>query len=499
MKTRMIIVALMAALLIPFSAQAQNSNFDALKKKNDKKFEDHKQRIENTFRARREAMNKEFELALRQPWEKKAGKKAVPTPKKKDKDLPPIVIEEKDKQTPPKDKPIIIEEIPIVPEPEPAPEPTYPIEEIPGPDQEVSSFTVYGTQFKVRYPATPKIQGVEESQVADFWLTLCGPDYDNMLVDLLDQKTKLSLCDWAYMKVVDKFTESIYGSESAPESVVLQAYILTQSGFRLYLARDSKKALHKLIPTDLDVYKYPYVVVDGRKCYLFDSAGDKSYYVMGQALEGTVPMSVMLVRENSFATAKGEPRTLKSRDYPAATVTANSNKNLIEFYNGYPESFANNDGTSRWRFYANTPLSSIAKESIYPKLKEVIKDMNDFQAASVLLNFVQTAFVYEYDDKVWGRDRAFFADETLFYPYSDCEDRSILFTRLVRDLIGRPAVLIYYPGHLATAVNFSGEVNGDYLMIDGKKYVICDPTYIGAPIGLTMPGMDNAGAKVIKL
>lgn len=497
--TRRILIALLMALLLPLSAMAQTSRFDDLKKKNDRKFEDHKARVENTFRARREAMNKEFEQALRLPWEKKSAKKAVPTPKKKDKDLPPVVIKEEQKQIPPKDKPIVIEEIPVAPVPEPTPEPTYPIEEIPGPSQETASFTVYGTVFKVRYPGVPRLQGVEESQVADFWTTLCGQDYDNMLVDLLDQKTKLSLCDWAYLKVVDKFTENLYGNVNDPAAVVMQAYILTQSGFRLYLARDSKKVLHKLVPTDLDVYKYPYVVVGGRKCYMFDGAEDKSYYVMGQALEGTVPMSVMLVKENAFATAAGDPRTLKSRDYPAATVTVNSNKNLIEFYNGYPESFANNDGTTRWRFYANTPLSGIAKESLYPKLKEVISGMNDFNAASVLLNFVQTAFVYEYDNKVWGRDRAFFADETLFYPYSDCEDRSILFSRLVRDLVGRPAVLIYYPGHLATAVNFESEVSGDYLIIDGKKYVICDPTYIGAPVGLTMPGMDNSAAKVIKL
>ena len=487
------------AVMLPLCATAQTSNFDALKKKNDKRFEEHKEKVEKTFREHREAMNKQFEEALRQPWEKKSGKKAVPTPKLKDKDLPPVVIEEKDKQTPPKDNPIVIEEIPVAPVPVPEPAPTYPIEEVPVKNQETAAFDIYGTQFKVRYPGAPKLRGVEENQVADLWMVFCGEEYDNMLVDLLEQKAKLSLCDWAYMKVVDEFTETLYGSATAPEAVVLQAYILTQSGFRLYLARDSKKALHKLMPTDLDIYKYPFVSVGGKKCYLLDGAEDKSYYVMGQALEGTVPMSVLMVKENAFAVAESEPRTLKSRDFPAATVTVSANKNLIDFYNTYPESFANNDGTTRWRFYANTPMSSIAKDALYPKLKEVVGGMNDFQAISVLLNFVQTAFVYEYDNKVWGRDRAFFADETLFYPYSDCEDRSILFSRLVRDLVGRPVVLLYYPGHLATAVNFSSEVSGDYLLIDGQKYVICDPTYIGAPVGLTMPGMDNAGAKVIKL
>ena len=112
---------------------------------------------------------------------------------------------------------------------------------------------------------------------------------------------------------------------------------------------------------------------------------------------------------------------------------------------------------------------------------------------------MQTAFVYEYDDKVWGHDRALFAEETLFYPYCDCEDRAILFSRLVRDLLGLDVLLVFYPGHLATAVAFNSPMEGDYIDFDGKRFTICDPTYIGAPIGVTMPDMDNKTAKVIAL
>ena len=81
--------------------------------------------------------------------------------------------------------------------------------------------------------------------------------------------------------------------------------------------------------------------------------------------------------------------------------------------------------------------------------------------------------------------------------YSDCEDRSILFSSLVRDLLGLDVVLIYYPNHLATAVRFSSNVSGDYLEMDGKRYVLCDPTYVNAPVGVTMSGVDNSKAKVI--
>lgn len=149
--------------------------------------------------------------------------------------------------------------------------------------------------------------------------------------------------------------------------------------------------------------------------------------------------------------------------------------------------------------YANTPLAKSVKETLYPSLRSAVHGKSQQEAANMLLNFVQTAFVYEYDDKVWGNDRAFFAEESLYYPYCDCEDRSILFSRLVRDLLGLKVVLVYYPGHLATAVHFTNHVTGDYILLNNQRFTVCDPTYIGAPIGATMPDMDNAGAKVILL
>ena len=154
---------------------------------------------------------------------------------------------------------------------------------------------------------------------------------------------------------------------------------------------------------------------------------------------------------------------------------------------------------TRWAMYANTPLDSSIKQKLYPALAEAMDGKSYPEAADILLDFVQSAFVYEYDDKVWGGDRALFAEESLFYPYCDCEDRSILYSRLVRDLLGLDVILVYYPGHLATAVKFDEPLKGDYIQLGSDKYLVCDPTYVGACIGVTMPDMDNNSAKVILL
>ena len=42
-------------------------------------------------------------------------------------------------------------------------------------------------------------------------------------------------------------------------------------------------------------------------------------------------------------------------------------------------------------------------------------------------------------------------------------------------------------------------LKGDYISLNGSKFVVCDPTYIGAPVGLAMPNMDNESANVIIL
>ena len=112
---------------------------------------------------------------------------------------------------------------------------------------------------------------------------------------------------------------------------------------------------------------------------------------------------------------------------------------------------------------------------------------------------MQTGLTYRTDNSVWGHDRVFFAEETLYYPYCDCEDRSILFSRLVRDLLGLDTALVYYPGHLASAVAFGDDAEGDAMLIDGRRFIVCDPTYIGAPVGKQMPGLDYARAEAIVL
>ena len=169
-----------------------------------------------------------------------------------------------------------------------------------------------------------------------------------------------------------------------------------------------------------------------------------------------------------------------------------TNSNLIAFYNDYPQS-------SMWNYYTKASMSDVLKESLYPTLRQAIEGKTTLQAANILLNFVQTGFRYQTDDVQFGYERPLFPDETFYYPYCDCEDRSILFSCLVRELLGLDVVLLNYPEHLATAVCFNEEVKGDYLLVGDKTYIICDPTYINARVGECAPKYKSVSPTVVVL
>ena len=194
-----------------------------------------------------------------------------------------------------------------------------------------------------------------------------------------------------------------------------------------------------------------------------------------------------------------QERIITSRRYPDFSFSVRLNKNLINFYDTYPTSTLNHDFMTRWAMYANAPMAEEVTKDLYPQMKAKLKGLSNLEAMERLLNWVQTGFVYKYDNEVWGDDRAFFGEETLFYPYCGCEDRSILLSHLVRELLGLDTVLIYYPGHLAMAVDLAEASDGDYVQLDGRRFTVCDPTYIGARVGKTMPNMDNSQAKLILL
>ncbi|MDE7377701.1 MAG: hypothetical protein K2N13_01925 [Paraprevotella sp.] len=473
--------------------------FDEYRKRINKEFKEHKQRVEQDFDAYRKKVNADFAEYMRKTWVKVAPKPKVPQPKE-DQPIPPVIFEKEKDDKPIQNNQKPIEEVIPIPKPEPQPEPIAPIEEKEKEQEKnLHSLTYMGNNIKVRIPQNYRfiLRNNSENTVANAWKDLSEGSFDNTLIDLLNLRKTYRLCDWAYLNLLKTFSYGLLG-ERSNEATLLTAYLYTQSGYMMRLAQSGNR-LCMLFGSKFLLFDKPYYSLDGYYYYNMDK-DESNLNICKIKFPKEQAFSLYITQEQVVPQTDNYVRTLQAKAYPSMRFTIHTNKHLIDFYNTYPTGKIGSNVCTRWAVYANTPLNSQTRDRLYPALKNVLSGKSQADALNMLLNFVQTSLVYEYDDKVWGRDRAFFSEETLYYPYADCEDRAILFTRLVRDLLHLKTALVYYPGHLACAVKVTDpNIKGDFLIINGARYLICDPTYINAPIGWTMPDMDNNKAKVIQL
>ena len=473
------------------AAEAQTDNFRQA-------YDAFQQQAETQYENFRDEANRQYAEFVKRAWEEYRVLPAIPKPKEKE--VPPVVIKEekRKRQQPIEDKQLPIEQTIVPPTPQPQPAPVAPIRELPQPVAEQwQTFTVYGTEMRVRFGDAERFRlpQLTEQAVGEAWLRLSGEAYNNLLRDCLTLRMERHLGDWAYLQMLCQMAEACLGKGN--EATLLTAYAYCQSGYQMRLGMANGR-LRLLYASEHTIFDKSYFLQDGTRYYVYgDEAERMQLCAVGYPQER--PLSLWITEEQQLAVSKTKLRTLTAKRYPAVTATVSVNRNMVDFADSYPTSCVGDDFMTRWAMYADTPMEQTIRNSLYPALRKAIAGLDEREAVERLLNWVQTAFVYEYDDKVWGGDRAFFADETLYYPYCDCEDRSILLSRLVRDLLGLKVVLVYYPGHLATAIRFTETVKGDYLLVDGDRYTVCDPTYINASAGMTMPGMDNSQAKVIVL
>jgi len=448
------------------------------------------------FNDYRVSLNKEYARMIRDGyWDSRPAEKPKPRPKD---DVIPSPTPYDERQNQRNDRQVVIDEIVKPDHDKSRAQPIAPVREDNSASTRPVSFNYLGSQVSVRVPSESafKLGSFSNDGIATAWEVLSEPAFAAMVADCQKYKSQLNLCDWAYLKFIETFARS-YG-KSYNEITLLTAYIFSQSGYKIRLAR-SNSGLELLYNSRHEIFDMSYFIVDGEKFYPLNSNISDNTSVCQSKFPKEKSLSLWVGSLPQVSIAQSPTRTVGSKRYPEFRFDFSINKNLIDFYNSYPTSVVGSDFMTRWAMYAEAPISNHIRSTLYPRIKSMISGMDNLQAVERILNWVQTGFVYEYDDKVWGHDRAFFPEESLYYPYCDCEDRSILFTRLVRDLLGLKCLLIYYPGHLAAAVAFNSEVNGDYLMVNGKKFTVTDPTFIGAPVGRTMTGMDNSGAKVIVL
>lgn len=488
----MTVFMLSGALFFYANGETPEEFFNRMEKEY-RQFSDEVNADYNSFR---DKVNNEYAEFLARPWTKIPSSEPLKRPPMPEPG--PFIC-------PPDDETDVTEPVPVtviemVPSPVPAPRP-QPIEPlIVNPDEALKKlrFDFYGTPVEIPQPEMNSLSllGHSNEDFANAWRKLSSSSFTPLLKGCLDVREELKLPDWHYLLLADKVASLLSGNNQNLKTL-LTGFLLNQSGYDVRFAFDYiNNRLHLLFNSSGTFYgRLRYQV--GSEWYYTFTLPEGGVRICEFSTPGERPLSVAVDCVPNLSYKPSSERTVNVYGHPELTLSVTTNKNLIDFLGDYPDASLTKSNNDRWSAHARMPSSNEIKEQIYPRLRKAIEGKNQYDALSILLKVAQS-FPYEYDDKLWGKDRVFFMDESWYYPYSDCEDHAINFVHLVKDLMGLETALVVYPEHLSAAVAITdGSAKGDYLEFKGKRFTPCDGTYFyGAP-GAIAPAYRNRPATLV--
>ncbi|MFH1025876.1 MAG: hypothetical protein V1764_04280 [Nitrospirota bacterium] len=307
--------------------------------------------------------------------------------------------------------------------------------------------------------------------------------------ELMGVGKELRLNDWGVIQLM-MMASGVY-FPAINDRVLFTWITLQRNGYDVKIGHD-RKQVYLLPQFTGKIFSNPYVSINSKRYTIipipgqdFPSEGITSFEA---SYPGESRSLSLLLPELPALTEQPATRTMI---YRQDTIRVQIAKSLVQFLHSYP--------SCELAVYFNAPLSAKAMKSLDEKIRPLLQGRAEQDQANLLLDFVQRAIPYQTDEQQFGGEHYLFADETLYFPYADCEDRAVLFARLIQHYTGLKAIGLDYPDHVSTAIRFSKQLNGDFLIFDGDKYFICDPTYIGAKAGMIMEGLQYERPNMIQI
>ncbi|MCB0853711.1 MAG: hypothetical protein KDD63_15910, partial [Bacteroidetes bacterium] len=370
-------------------------------------------------------------------------------------------------------------------------------------DREVRVF-YFGKSLKMKYDSKMEISSprtLSSNSIAEHWEGLEEAPHEFLIYQLTNEAKIMNLNDWGFALLINETGKQIYPGDKNAQ-IMFNWFCLSKAGYMSTVSYE-RDQLYLMLPAYQVLYGKSFLRGKDHKLYAIDLDGGNPQLSRARVFQAAHPEAkkVMDFSVNStpdFPESLRRKRVSFSYNNVNYVIPIDINENTVAFYKTYP--FVDLD------IYLGAPLAQSAKRSMVDSLRRIVERIpakggrsREMERVNLILRFVQTAFPYKSDNDQFGEEKYLFGDETLYYPYSDCEDRSVLFTYLVKEIMGLDVVGLLFPGHAATAVHFNGNVPGDYVKYQGKKYIICDPTYINADLGMMLPDVQGQSVKVVSL
>ena len=343
------------------------------------------------------------------------------------------------------------------------------------------SFNFYGSKLAFDIPNGIKNANYypqSQKGITNFFDSAASSEYEYLISEITRVKESMNLNDWGTYLLVLKISDTVFSSQD--DSRLLSWFIFNKLGYSVKVGL-AKKHIVLMHYSDKIIYSTPSYTFSNKKFYVvanYNKGSVGRLFSYKQEYPGSTKAMDLDMRTlpNFSSDMKSKELSFKEQG-KTYKVDFEYNKNLIDFMATYPQ--------ADYEAFFNTPLDERTYQDIAKDLKKYIDGKRASEAMNFVLHFVQKSFKYQRDDQQFGREKVMFAQETLYFDKSDCEDRAILYSYLMKELFGVAVVGVKYSDHMATALYVP--MSGDSVNRGNRKFVVADPTYINASIGQSMP------------
>jgi len=346
----------------------------------------------------------------------------------------------------------------------------------------------FGQKLSFAYPQnmSGSLLSLSTQTISKFWQNVTQQNY-HILVDRIKLYQKeYHLNGWATYLLVSKISQHI--TQEPHAQTALKWFLLIKIGIDAKVGISQEQLVLMVHSSNL-IYATRYFTLNHKHYFVLD--GSVSTTKLQIYKRGNSNLLALNFMEQPRLKQSIKERIIKftfqNRFY---NIPFYYNQNLVNFYKTYPQ--------IPYNYYTRMNLSTQSKESLDQVLKPIVEQMSQLDAINFLLRLTQNGFRYKRDHAQFGKEKVMFFEETLAYEYSDCEDRAIFFTYLVKKLLHLNIIFIKYPNHLATAIELNTTIKGESLIYKNKRYYIADPTYSGSNIGRAMPKLQGQNIKIIE-
>lgn len=386
----------------------------------------------------------------------------------------------------------------------------------------------YGEVIKLQLPKViPMVllEPLSAKSLGSAWQRMASWPYEPLLLQLQNTRTRKQMSDWALLQWLLSWHTAYFTEQHGSQVAEAQNQAQLWSWFWAYkLGLDVRPGIVKAVhsnssPNVLKLLYQSQQTIYGQVYYQLE--GHRYYPVQGADVVATEGQAPPLFSYPQGFTAAQPPQALdmsfseifNSGQWLTLTKTKLPlNLARIAYLENYPQLDLD--------YYFSAPLPAPLLQYFRETFARELLDRSPRQRLNFLLHWVQNYGKYETDQQQFQRENYILPEELLYYRKSDCEDRSFLFARLVTEVLGVDSIGLNYPGHVATAVRLSDVKNagqqekpirqndvatgspnskniGSTLNYKGRRYIVADPTYLGADVGMVMPKYWQTEVKIL--